>query len=142
MDRGDICLVWVCIPIVCIPIEFCRDDAGGHCRNGDLSGGTNGVHLFISKLDLSGVHIVDQFIAVHEVDADNVVVQLVDNIHWVSELLPFDIKVYFIDPDGIHCVSGSVDAALRVGDFLWFLVPKCGVERSAVHASDGCSCVE
>ncbi len=136
MDRGDVRLVWVCVPV-----EFCRDDTGGHCRN-DLFGGTNGVHLFIGKFDLSGVHIVDQFIAVHEVDANDVVVQLFDNVHRVSEFLSFDIEVYFIDSNGIHCVSGSGDAALRVCDFLELLVSNCGIERYAVHASDSRSCVE
>jgi hypothetical protein len=135
--RGDVRFVWVRIPV-----EFCSDDAGGHCWNGDLFGGTNGIHLLVGELDLPGVHIVDQFVAVHEVDANNVVVQLVDDVHRVSELLPFDIEVYLIDPNGIHCFSGSGDAALRVGDFLWFLVSKCGIEGSAVHASDGCFCVK
>ena len=97
MDRGDVGLFWVRLPI-----KFCGDDAGGHCRNGDLFGGTNGIHLFVGELDLPGVHILDQFVAVHEVDADNVVVQLVNDVHWVSELLSFDIKVYFIDPNGSH----------------------------------------
>ncbi len=91
--HGDVCLVWVRISV-----EFCSNDAGGHCRNGDLFGGTNGIHFFVGELDLPGVHIVDQFVAVHEVDADNVVVQLVDDVHQMSELLRFDIKVYFIDP--------------------------------------------
>ncbi len=47
--------------------------------------------LFVGKLDLPRVEIVDQLVAVHEVDANNVVIQLVDNVHWVGELLPFDI---------------------------------------------------
>ncbi len=127
---------------VCVPVEFSRNDAGGHCRNGDLFGGANGIHLFVGELDLPHVHVVDQFVAVHEVDANNVIVQLVDDVHRVSELLPFDIEIYFIDPNGIHCVPGSGNSALRVGDFLWFLISKCSVERSAVHASDGCSCVK
>ncbi len=79
---------------------------------------------------------------VHEVDAYNVVVQLIDNVHWVSELLPFEVEIYLIDSNGIHCVPGSGDAALCVGDFLGLLISKCGVERSAVHASDSCSCVK
>ena len=80
--------------------------------------------------------------AVHEVDAYNVVIQLVDNVHWVSELLPFDVEIYLIDSNGIHCIPGSGDAALCVGNFFGFLVPKSGVEGSAVHAGDGRSCVE
>jgi hypothetical protein len=107
-----------------------------------LLGGANGIHFFVGKLDLPRVDVVDQLVAVHEVDANNVVVQLVDDIHQMGELLPFDIEIYFIDPDGIHFVSRGGDAALSIGNFLWFLVSKCGVEGSAVHASDGCSCVE
>ncbi len=137
MYHSDVRFVWVRVPV-----EFCRDDAGGHCRNGDLFGGANGIHFFVVKLDLPRVDVVDQLVSVHEVDANNVVVQLVDDIHRVGELLPFDIEIYFIDPDGIHCVSRGGDAALDICDFLWFLISKCGIERSAVHASDGCSCDE
>ncbi len=137
MYRSDVRFVWVCIPVEC-----CRDNTGGHCRNSDLFGGANGVHLFIGEFDLPCVDVVDQFVAVHKVDANNVVVQLVDHVHRVSEFLPFDIEVYFIDPNRIHCVSGSGDAALRIGNFLGLLISKCGIERSAVHASDSCSCVE
>ncbi len=97
MYRGNVRLV-----LVCISVKFGSDDAGGHCRNGDLFGSTNGIHLFVGELDLPGVDIVDQFVAVHKVDADNVVVQLVNDVHRVSELLSFDIKVYFIDPNGSH----------------------------------------
>ncbi len=86
MYRSYVGFIWVCISV-----EF-RDDAGGHGRNGDLFGGANGIHLFVGEFDLPRVDLVDQFVAVHEVDADNVVVQLVDNIHWVSELLSFDIE--------------------------------------------------
>ncbi len=137
MYRSDVRFVWVRVPV-----ELCRDDAGGHCRNGDLFGGANGIHLFVGKFDLPCVDVVDQFVLVHKVDANDVVVQLFDDIHQVCELLPFNIEIYFIDPNGIHCVSGSGDAALRVGNFPQFLISKCGVEGSAVHASDGCSCVE
>ena len=107
-----------------------------------MFGGANGIHLFVSELDLPRVNVVDRFVAVHKVDANNVVVQLVDDVNRVIELLSFDIEIYFIDPNGIHCVSGSGDSALRLGNFLWFLMSKCGVERSAVHASDSCSCVK
>ncbi len=126
----------------CIPIEFCGDDAGGHGRNGDLFGSANGIHFLIGEFDLLRVDVVDQFVAVHEVDADNVVVQFVDHIHWVREFLAFDIEVHLIDSNGIHCVSGSGDAALRIGDFPGLLVSKCSVKRSAVHASDSCSGVK
>ncbi len=137
MYRRDISFIWVCIPV-----EFRGDDAGGHGRNGDLFGGANGIHFFVGKFDLPRVDVVDQFVAVHEVNADNVVVQLVDNVYWVRELLSFDIEVHLIDYNGIHCVSGSGDAALRIGNFLGLLVSKCSVKRSAVHASDSCSGVK
>ena len=96
----------------------------------------------IGGLDLSRVHVIDQLVAVHEVDANDVVVEFVDDIHRVGELLSLDVQVHFIDPERIHCVSGSGDAALRVGNLLGFLVPESGVERSAVHAGDGRSSVE
>ena len=78
----------------------------------------------------------------HEVDADDIVVELVDHVHRVGELLPLDVQVYLIDPERIHGVSGSGDAALRVGNLLGFLIPESSVERSAVHAGNGCSGVE
>jgi hypothetical protein len=79
-------------------MEFCRDDTGCHSRNRDLFGGANGVHLFIGEFDFPRVDVLDQFVVVHKVDANNVVVQLVDHVHRVSEFLPFDVEVYFIDP--------------------------------------------
>jgi hypothetical protein len=121
--RSDVRLVWVRISV-----EFCSDDAGGHCQNGDLFGGTNGIHLFVSELDLPGVHIVDQFVAVHEVNADNVVVQLVDDIHRMSELLPFDIKVYFIDSIGIYCIPGSATQLYALAIFLGFWFPNAALK--------------
>ncbi len=137
MYRSNVCFIWVCVSV-----ELRRDDAGGHGRNSDLFGCANGIHFLVGEFDLPRVDFVDQFVAMHKVDANNVVVQLVDNVHRVSELLPFDVEVYLIDSNGIHCVSRSGDAALHVGDFLGLLIPKCGVERSAVHARDGCSCVK
>jgi hypothetical protein len=82
------------------------------------------------KLAFSGnrVDILDQLIAVHEVDDDNVVIQFVDDIHWIGEFLSFDIEVHFIDPYGVHGISRCGDATLSVGNFPRFLVPKCGVE--------------
>ncbi len=137
MDRRDIGFIRVCLPV-----ELRGNDAGGHGRDGNLLGRTYGIHSFIGKFDLPCVDVVDQFVAVHEVDADDIVVKFVDDVHWVSELLSSDVQVYFIDPERVHCVPGSGNTALRVGNLLGFLVPKSGVERSAVHAGDGCSSVE
>ena len=86
MDRGDVGLFWVCLPI-----KVRGDNAGSHCRNGDLLDRTDRVHFFIGEFNLPRVHIIDQFVAVHEVDADNVVVELIDDVHRVGELLPFDV---------------------------------------------------
>ncbi len=137
MDCCDICLVWMCIPT-----ELRGDDAGGHGQNGDLFSSTYCVHFLFGEFDLPRVDVVDQFVAVHEVYADNVVVQLVDDVHWMCKLLPLDIKVHLVDSKGVHCVSGSGDTALRIGNLLGFLVPKDGVERPAVHAGDSCSGVK
>ncbi len=73
MYCSDVRFVWVRVSI-----ELCRDDAGGHCRNGDLLGGANGIHFLVGELDLSRFDIVDQLVMMHEVDANNVVVQLID----------------------------------------------------------------
>ncbi len=97
---SDVGFVWVRVPV-----EFSRDDAGGHCRDGDLFGGANGINFFFGEIDLPRVYVVDQLVGAHEVDANYVVVQLVDDVHQVSELLPFDIEIYLVDPNGIHCVS-------------------------------------
>ena len=56
------------------PVEFGRDDAGGPGRYGHLFGGANRIHFGIGKLDLPRFHVVDQLVAVHEVDANDVVV--------------------------------------------------------------------
>jgi hypothetical protein len=76
--------------------------------------GTNHVHLGISKFDLPGVHIVDQLVAVHKIDADNVVVQFGDHIHRMGEFLSFDPEVHFVNPDRVHCISRCSDAALSI----------------------------
>jgi len=52
--------------------------------------GTNRVHLGVRKFHLSGIHVVDQLVAVHEVNADNVVVQFGDNVHQVRKFSSFD----------------------------------------------------
>ncbi len=69
MDCHNICLVWMCVPV-----ELRGDDAGGHGRNGDLFSSANCVHFFVGEFDLPCFDVIDQFVAVHEVDADNVVV--------------------------------------------------------------------
>ncbi len=74
----------------------------------------NCVHLGIGEFDLSRVYVLDELFVVHEVDADNVVVQLGDDIHWVSEFPSFDPEVHFIDTYGFHCVSRCGDAALGI----------------------------
>ncbi len=71
---------------------------------------------------------MNQLVAMHEVDANNVVVQLVYDIHWVSEFLSLDPEVHLIDPYGVQSISRCDNAALSIGNFPWFLVSKCGVE--------------
>ena len=88
----------------------------------------NGIHLFIGKFDLSYVDVLDQFVLVHEIDADNVVVQFVDDIHCMRELLAFYVEINFVDPNGVHCISGSGDAALSVGNFPRFLFSNCRIK--------------
>jgi len=83
MDCCDICFLWVRFSI-----KFCGDDAGCHGRNGNLFDRADRVHFFVGKFDFPRVHVVDQFVEVHEVDADNVVV---DDVHRVGELLPFNV---------------------------------------------------
>ncbi len=75
MYCSDVRFVWVRVPF-----EFSRDDAGGHCQDGDLFGGANGIHFFVGELDLPHVYVVDQLVGVHEVDTNFVVVQLVDDV--------------------------------------------------------------
>ena len=53
-----------------------------------MFGRANRVHFGVSELDLPRVYLVDQLVAVHEVDADDIVVELVDHVHRVGELLP------------------------------------------------------
>ncbi len=123
-------------------VEFCGDDSGGHGRNGHLFCGTNRVHLGVCKFHLSGINIVDQLVAVHEVNDDDVVVQFGDHVHRVCKFLSFDPQVYFVDHDGVHCVPWVGDAALSIGDFLQFLHSKCSIKWSAVHACNGGSSIK
>ena len=69
MDCRDISFIWVCFPV-----ELRGDDAGCHGRNGNLFGRTDSIHFLVGEFDLPGVDVVDQFVAVHEVDADDIVV--------------------------------------------------------------------
>ncbi len=94
MDWRDISFIRVCFPV-----EFRSDDAGGHGRNGNLLGRTDGIHFLVGEFDLPCVDVIDQFVTVHEVDADNIVVEFVDDVHWMGELLSLDVQVYFIDPE-------------------------------------------
>ncbi len=57
----------------------------------------------------------------HDVDSNNVVVELGDHIHRVRKFLSFYLEVHFIDPDGVHCIPGSGDTALHVGYLPRFL---------------------
>ena len=79
-----------------------------------MFGRANCVHFGIGEFDLSCVHVLDQLVAVHEVDADDVVAQFGDYVHRMGKFLSFDPEVHFIDPYGVHCVSGCGDAALGI----------------------------
>jgi len=110
-------------------VKFGSDDAGGHSRNGYLLCGANRVHLGVHKFHLSGIYIVDQLVAVHKVNADNIVVQFGDHIYRVCKLSSLNPQVHLVDPDGVYCVpGGGGDAALSIGDFLQFLHSKCSVK--------------
>jgi hypothetical protein len=84
---------------VCFPVEFGCYDARCHSRNGYLLGGADCVHFGIGEFDLPRVHVLDQFVMVHEVDADDVVVQFIYDIYRMSEFLSFDPEVHLIDPN-------------------------------------------
>ncbi len=109
MDHGPVSFAQMCFPI-----ELGGDHAGGHGPNGYLFGSTNRVHFGVGKFDLPGVHVVDQLFAVHNVHADDVVVQLSDHIHWVSEFWSFDPEVHFVNPYRVHCVSRCGNTAVSI----------------------------
>ena len=90
MDCRNICFIGVCFPV-----ELRGDDAGCHGRNGNLLGRADSIHFFVGEFDLPCVHVVDQFVSVHEVDADDIVVELVDDVHWMGEFLSFDVPVSY-----------------------------------------------
>ena len=93
-------------------MKFVCDDARGHGQNRSLFCGGNCIYFCIGEFDLSGVNILDQFVAVHEIDANDVVVQHVDNVYWVCKFLSIYSEVHLIDPYRVHCVPGGSDAAL------------------------------
>ncbi len=99
MNSGHISFVHVSFSV-----EFRGDNAGGHGQNGHLFCGTNRVHLGVRKFHLSGINVVDQLVAVHEVNANDVVIQFGDDVHWVRKFSPFDPQVHLVDPDGVHCI--------------------------------------
>ena len=84
---------------MCFPVEFLGNDAGCHGRKGDLLDRADSIHFLVGEFDLPCVDVVDQFVAVHEVDADDIVVEFVDDVHLMGELLSLDVQVYFIDPE-------------------------------------------
>ncbi len=84
MNGGHI--IFVCVRF---SIEFGGDKAGGHCRY-HLLHGANCVHFGVGKFDLSGVNIVDPLVAVHKINADNVVIQFGHHIYRVCKFLSFD----------------------------------------------------
>jgi hypothetical protein len=92
-----------------------------------LFGHANCVHLGVGEFNLSRVYVIDQLVTVHDVNANDVVVQLGDDIHWVSEFPSFDPEVHFIDPYGVNCVSRCGNAAVGIQYFPWFLGSKCCV---------------
>ncbi len=51
-----------------------------------LFGRTDCIHFLVGEFDLPCVDVVDQFVAVHEVDADDVVIEFIDDIHRVCDL--------------------------------------------------------
>jgi hypothetical protein len=81
MDCGHIGFV-----SMCFSIKFGGDQAGSH--------------LGICKFDLPGGHVVDHLVAVHEVDAHDVVVQLGDHVHRVCKFSSFNPEIHFVNPDG------------------------------------------
>ncbi len=85
-------------------------------------------HFGVCKFHLSGVNIVDQFVVVHKINANDVVVQFSDHVHRVCEFSSFDPQINFVDPNGVHCIPGVSNAALSIGDLLLLLVSKCCVK--------------
>jgi hypothetical protein len=85
-------------------IKFCGDKVGGHSQNGHLLLVTNCIYLGVSKFHLPGVNVVDQLVAVHEVNANNVVVQSGDHIYRMCKFSSLNPEVNLVDPTGVHCV--------------------------------------
>ncbi len=79
-----------------------------------MLGDTDRVHFGVGKFDLSCVHVIDQLVAVHKVDADDVVVQFGDYIHRMGKFLSFHPEVHFVDPYGVHCIPRCGNAALSI----------------------------
>jgi hypothetical protein len=99
-------------------MEFSCDDARGHGRNHDLFSGGNCIHLCISKFDLPCINIVDQLVAVHKSEANDVVVQLVDNIYRMCEFSSFYPEVHLIDPNRVHCIPEAATQLCELESFL------------------------
>ncbi len=78
----------------------------------------------------------------HKVNADDVMVEFFDHIHWVRKFLSSDPQIDFVYSYGIHSIAGGSNTALRIGDLPWFLMCKGHVKGPTVHAGDGCSDVK
>ncbi len=127
----------VCFSFLSFSIEFGIHDAWAHCRDGHLFGGANGIQVCIGEFHLSGVYVIDQFILVCKIDADDIVIELCDDVVQVCKFSPFDLYVHLVDPNGVHCVPGSRDTALNIRNLPRFLWSKSSVEWSAVLSGDG-----
>jgi hypothetical protein len=123
MDGGHISFV-----SVHFSVKFRGDHAGGHSQNGHLLCGANCVHPGVCKFHLSAIHIVDQLVVVHKVNANDIFVQFSDHIYRACKLSSFNPQVHLVNPDGVHCIPGGGDAALSIRYFIQFLHSKCGVK--------------
>ncbi len=78
----------VCLFFLSLSIEFGVHDARGHCRDSHFLGGTNGVQVCVDEFYLPRIFVIDQYVLVHEVNADNLVFEFSDDVYRICNFLP------------------------------------------------------
>jgi len=71
------------------------------------------IHFDARNFDLSGLHVVQQ-VFVHEVYANDVVIEFIDNNNVVLESFALDWKVDFINALKVHLITNLVHFVLAL----------------------------
>ncbi len=89
--------------------------------------GTNSVQVSVCEFHLLGMHIIDELIFVHKIDAGDIVIEFCDDIYQVCKFSSFNPEVHVVDPYRVHCIARCGYANLSIRDLPRFLLSKSSV---------------